>query len=117
MLSAAWLLTSTPVAAQEGGMDHSAFPQLQGSFEKPQDVTSACLQCHEGASQEVMGTIHWTWEYTDPNTGQQIGKNNVINNYCMAVTSNEPRCTSCHVGYGYTDISFLRPLPKSMWTA
>jgi octaheme c-type cytochrome (tetrathionate reductase family) len=47
-----------------------------------------------------MGTTHWTWEYTTKD-GQQVGKNNVINNYCVAVSSNEPRCTSCHVGYGY----------------
>jgi octaheme c-type cytochrome (tetrathionate reductase family) len=47
-----------------------------------------------------MQTTHWTWEYTTKD-GQQLGKNNVINNYCVAISSNEPRCTSCHVGYGY----------------
>ena len=30
----------------------------------------------------------------------------MINNYCIAVTSNWPRCTSCHIGYGWKDNSF-----------
>jgi len=30
----------------------------------------------------------------------------VINNYCVSVAPNEPRCTSCHIGYGWTDDSF-----------
>jgi octaheme c-type cytochrome (tetrathionate reductase family) len=91
--------------AQEG-VDHSVFPQLAGPFEKPQDVTTACLTCHANAASDVMATVHWTWEYTDPVTGQQLGKNNVVNNYCIAVASNEPRCTSCHVGYGYANKEF-----------
>ncbi|MFN2283248.1 MAG: tetrathionate reductase family octaheme c-type cytochrome, partial [Anaerolineae bacterium] len=93
--------------AQQGSIDHNQFPQLTGPFESPQEVTSTCLMCHPNTAQQVMETTHWTWEYTDPVTGQVLGKNNVINNYCMAVPSNEPRCTSCHVGYGYTDKTFF----------
>ena len=40
--------------------DHSAI--IQGPFETGPDVTRACLECHEDAAQEVMGTAHWTWE-------------------------------------------------------
>ncbi|MCP5519397.1 MAG: tetrathionate reductase family octaheme c-type cytochrome [Verrucomicrobiales bacterium] len=65
-----------------------------------------CAECHPEAQAEVMHTVHWTWEHTDAETGQQLGKNNVINNYCIAVPSNEPRCTSCHVGLGYADKTF-----------
>ena len=101
-----WLFISAPVAAEEG-VDHSLFSALAGPFESPQDVTAACLTCHINAAQQVMGTVHWTWEYVDPITGQVLGKNNVINNYCVAVPSNEPRCTSCHVGYGYKDNTFF----------
>lgn len=68
--------------------------------------TETCLRCHPDAAGEVMKTSHWTWEHTDPTTGQKLGKKNVINNYCIAVPSNEPRCTSCHVGLGYADKSF-----------
>ncbi len=103
------LLSGNAVAAPnlgEGPTDHSLFPQLAGPFEKPQDVTVACLMCHVDSAAQVMATVHWTWEYTDPVTGQDLGKNNVINNYCIAVESNEPRCTSCHIGYGYANKEF-----------
>ncbi|GAB4504507.1 MAG: tetrathionate reductase family octaheme c-type cytochrome [Anaerolineales bacterium] len=109
ILAVAGLVVSGQVAAaprSQTAVDHSTFPQLAGPFEKPQDVTAACLTCHPDAAKQVMGTIHWTWNYTDPVTGQQLGKNNVVNNYCIALKSNEPRCTSCHVGYGYANREF-----------
>ena len=62
--------------------------------------------CHSGAAKEVMNTSHWTWHHEDPESGQVLGKRNVINNYCISVVSNESRCTSCHVGVGYTDSNF-----------
>ena len=67
------------VAAGEGdGIDHSLFPQLAGPFENPQEVTVACLECHADSATQVMATVHWTWEYTDPVTGQELGNNNVV---------------------------------------
>lgn len=68
--------------------------------------TETCLRCHPNAAAEVMKTPHWTWEHTDPATGQKLGKRHTINNYCIALPSNEPRCTSCHVGLGYSDKNF-----------
>jgi octaheme c-type cytochrome (tetrathionate reductase family) len=53
-----------------------------------------------------MKTVHWNWSHKDPVTGQDVGKKNVINNYCISLAANEPRCTSCHIGYGYTDASY-----------
>lgn len=102
-----WLAGTSPAEAQTSGSDHSDFTKLTGPFETPQEVTAACLECHVYAADEVMDTLHWTWEYTDPITGQQLGKNNVINNTYVAVPSNEPRCASCHVGFGYTDATFF----------
>jgi octaheme c-type cytochrome (tetrathionate reductase family) len=66
---------------------------------------NSCLGCHSWAD-DMMDTIHWTWEHTDAVTGQEDGKVNVINNYCVAVSSNEPRCTSCHIGVGWRDDTF-----------
>lgn len=85
--------------------DHSEFEELQQDFQSGPEVTAACLECHRKTAQEVHQTTHWTWEYTSE-TGQELGKNNVINNYCVAVESNWPRCTSCHVGYGYKNAEF-----------
>ncbi len=56
-----------------------------------------------------MKTSHWNWakEYvTDEGDTIQLGKKNIINNFCVGVGSNEPRCTSCHIGFGYKDSSF-----------
>ncbi len=92
--------------AQEGGMDHSQLPMLEGPFETGPDVTQVCLTCHADAAEGVMDTVHWTWEYTNPITGDEAGKINTINNYCVSVRDNEPRCTSCHIGYGWADDTF-----------
>jgi octaheme c-type cytochrome (tetrathionate reductase family) len=96
------LIVST-VAAQEEepGPDHSEFFEGE-TFETASEVTAKCLMCHQDAAQEVMETTHWTWEHTTE-SGEQYGKNNVVNNYCVAVDSNWPRCTSCHTGYGYAN--------------
>lgn len=98
---------STNVAPQsEPKVDHSQLPALQGPFATPQDVTKACLSCHDDAANEIMHTIHWTWEYVNETTGQVLGKKTLINNFCISLQSNEPRCTSCHVGYGWSDNKF-----------
>ena len=100
------LFVEQAMADEDAPPDHSLFPQLAGPFEKPQEVTAACLQCHVDSSNEVMATTHWNWLSEDAETGELIGKQNIVNNYCVAVGSNEPRCTSCHVGYGYSDNTF-----------
>lgn len=86
--------------------DHSQFEILQGPFETGPDVTAACLTCHTEAAQQVMGTTHWTWTYFNEQTGQELGKLNTINNFCVAFPSNEGRCSSCHVGYGWRDNTY-----------
>jgi len=86
--------------------DHA---EMEGPFETPMEVTEMCLECHEDAAKEVMATTHWTWEKTQavPGKGNVVrGKKSAINNFCVSVGSNEPRCTSCHVGYGWKDGSF-----------
>jgi octaheme c-type cytochrome (tetrathionate reductase family) len=90
----------------EPPIDHGEFEILQRVFATGPDVTRACLTCHESAAQEIQQTSHWTWEFEHPTTGQMLGKQNVINNFCIAVGSNEQRCTSCHAGYGWEDNTF-----------
>jgi octaheme c-type cytochrome (tetrathionate reductase family) len=83
---------------------------MQGPFTTPQDVTKTCLTCHESAAKEIIKTSHWTWlDEKFENSEHQIkqfGKKNFINNFCLAVSSNFPRCTSCHIGYGWRDATF-----------
>ncbi len=88
--------------------DHSEF--IEGPFDSPQEVTDTCLGCHEEAGEQVMKTRHWNWLGSEFSSGERgvirLGKQNLINNFCIAVTSNWPRCTSCHIGYGWKDESF-----------
>lgn len=84
-------------------VDHSDF--FDDSFDTPQDVTAACLDCHEDVGKEIMHTRHWTWMAPE-GSKSTLGKQNLINNFCIATSSNLPRCTSCHIGYGWKDGSF-----------
>jgi octaheme c-type cytochrome (tetrathionate reductase family) len=54
-----------------------------------------------------MKTIHWTWVCPKSvAAGRPVGKAHVVNNFCISLVGNEPRCTSCHAGYGWADSSF-----------
>lgn len=85
--------------------DHAEF--IEGPFETPQEITETCLMCHEVA-EEVMDSRHWNWmsTYSTDSTKEGIGKKTLINNFCIAVPSNYPRCTSCHISYGWKDETF-----------
>ena len=90
-------------------VDHSKFTQLQRPFAKPQEVTAACLSCHNGRAAEVMKSSHWTWTRTEYIAGQgirTIGKKNALNNFCIGIEGNEQSCNKCHAGYGYGDKNF-----------
>ncbi|MBI2277625.1 MAG: tetrathionate reductase family octaheme c-type cytochrome [Dechloromonas sp.] len=93
-------------AASTSTVDHSKLKELQKKFASGPEVTKACLSCHTEAAKLVQRTKHWTWEYSDPKTGQKLGKKNVINNYCTTTISNEKDCMACHAGYGWKDASF-----------
>ncbi|MEN8214152.1 MAG: tetrathionate reductase family octaheme c-type cytochrome [Pseudomonadota bacterium] len=95
-----------PVKPSTSTADHSKFEELQQPFATGPEVTKACLGCHTEASKQLHKTKHWNWEFTNPDTGEVVGKKKIINNYCLTITSNQPRCTSCHIGYGWKDDSF-----------
>jgi len=87
--------------------DHSAF--IKGPFKSGPEVTKACLQCHDKQAKDFMKTVHWTWSAPQdvPGRGKvDLGKKNALNNYCIALPGNNPRCTSCHAGYGWKDDTF-----------
>jgi len=87
--------------------DHSKL--LKGPFASGPEVTKTCLQCHSEQAHAFMKTVHWTWSSRQASPGKgeiKLGKINAVNNFCIALPSNEPRCTSCHAGYGWKDASF-----------
>jgi octaheme c-type cytochrome (tetrathionate reductase family) len=97
------------------GQDHAEF--VKGPFNKGQDVTKVCLECHEKQADDVMKTTHWKWAGT-PNhvkgmekSSKEYGKRNMINNFCTTVFNGpdglaHEACSKCHAGYGWTRNSF-----------
>ena len=75
-------------------------------------MTRNCLACHEIEGRAILKTAHWNWHGRSPYTvGHEkrvdLGKkNNTINNFCINLNGNWPRCTSCHIGYGWKDANF-----------
>jgi hypothetical protein len=86
--------------------DHSRHDALKGPFGSGPEVTEACLSCHTEAGKHFMQTIHWTWEYVQPDTGAQLGKKTLVNTLRTDAHGNEGVCARCHAGYGCTDDSF-----------
>jgi octaheme c-type cytochrome (tetrathionate reductase family) len=79
-------------------------------LEHPYEGTKSCLNCHGKLADEVLETAHFKWEGLATNIegfeGGTHGKNDILNNFCIAVATNEARCTQCHAGYGYRDASY-----------
>ncbi|MBT8445214.1 MAG: tetrathionate reductase family octaheme c-type cytochrome [Gammaproteobacteria bacterium] len=104
--------------AAVGGITQAA--TLHGSWFAENDYTGteSCLSCHGPIGDEMLETAHFKWEGLASNIagyeGENHGKNDIINNFCIAVPSNEGRCTQCHTGYGYADNTFAFNDPKTV---
>ena len=65
-----------------------------------------------------MTTAHWKWEGTVSGIkgfeGTIHGKKDLLNNFCLAVPTNEGRCAQCHIGYGWGDKNFNFGNPKNI---
>ncbi len=60
-------------------VDHSKLPALNKDFNTAEEVTKACLDCHNLAASQFKKTLHWTWEIGFDK--RRLGKRHVINNY------------------------------------
>jgi octaheme c-type cytochrome (tetrathionate reductase family) len=90
-------------------VNHALFPALQKEFATPQDVTDACLSCHNQRHTEVMASNHWNWErvsYIEGRGIEKAGKHSVMNNFCLGASANEQACAKCHIGFGMTNDMF-----------
>ncbi len=96
--------------------DHTE--NISGPFTTPQEVTEECLLCHEETGDEILQSRHWNWLGSNiSDTAAAVvtrGKQNLINNFCIAVPSNWPRCTSCHISYGWKDERFDFNSPENI---
>ena len=92
-------------------LDHKDLVKLSEKPD-PMEVTRECLRCHPDQGKEVLTSAHWLWKGPSPfNLGLErrvdLGKANVIvDNFCVSIISNWPRCTGCHAGYGWKDATF-----------
>ena len=97
--------SATTAGAYEGDALHKGF-----FTDHAYEGTESCLSCHGPIGDEIITTGHFTWKGVATNIegfeGGQHGKVDIINNFCIAVASNEPRCTQCHIGYDYADASY-----------
>ena len=91
--------------------DHAKLVRLEGEPDALA-VTRNCLECHAKEGQAILKTSHWQWQGPSPFTvgherRNDLGKrHNTINNFCINLAGNWPRCTSCHIGYGWKDAGF-----------
>ena len=96
---------------EKNGPAHSELVKLIGKPE-PTEVIKECLRCHDAQAEEMLTSTHWLWKGPSAFTeGEEkridLGKaTKTVNNFLINVTSNWPRCTSCHAGYGWKDASF-----------
>jgi len=72
---------------------------MTGPFETGPDVTAACLECHEDAAEEMLVSVHFTWEAEPVQVEGRdepvaLGKKNAINTFCIGIQGNWPACTS-----------------------
>ncbi|SDH57461.1 tetrathionate reductase family octaheme c-type cytochrome [Roseospirillum parvum] len=94
-----------PTPRLDSTADHTKFKELKGDFKNGPEVTRACLECHTEAAAQLKATTHWSWTFHGGGEdAQTLGKRHVINSFCGSALSNEPRCTSCHIGYDWTDL-------------
>lgn len=100
---------ATAEQTSDSTADHSKLKPLMRDFASGPEVTAACLSCHTEAGDQVMHSLHFTWDFKNPATGQVLGKRNVLNSFCGNVATNETRCTSCHSGYGWEDTRVSAP--------
>ena len=72
--------------------------------------TDDCLSCHAEVGRQLLQTGHWNWagvsEGIEGYEDETHGKVDLINNFCIAIPSNEGRCTQCHIGIGWSNKSF-----------
>jgi len=89
--------------------DHKAL--MPGPYETGQQVTAACLECHNNAAEKVIHSAHWKWAsepVTLPDREEPVTltKKNTLNNFCVGIQGGLSSCTACHNGYGWEDDSF-----------
>lgn len=106
------MLALTAGASLAAAPDHAQF--IKGPFKSGEEVTRACLQCHEKQAEDLMQTPHYKWKGAPrtvkglENSKEEYGKANLLNNFCTDVEGGSRAfCVKCHAGYGWTENASL----------
>ncbi|MGB0467787.1 MAG: tetrathionate reductase family octaheme c-type cytochrome [Pontibacterium sp.] len=103
-------VTSDQAAATSGETEVEMEVHEEYFAKNAYDGTATCLECHQDEGNDVLTTGHWKWQGVAANIegyeDKVHGKNDLLNNFCIAVPSNEGRCTQCHIGYDYADKNY-----------
>lgn len=109
------VIAATAGAGMAATVDHSQL--IKGPFKTGEEVTKACLQCHDHQAEDILQTPHWKWKGAPrtvkglENSKEEYGKINLINNFCISVQggekcANQEFCSKCHPSYGWHDNTF-----------
>jgi octaheme c-type cytochrome (tetrathionate reductase family) len=98
------VLTTSPPTSSRHETHFAEFPYAGDN------LNTVCVACHSDVVAAIKATSHWKWEGAATNLeGMETlthGKTTLLNNFCIAIGSNEGRCTQCHIGVGWSDKSF-----------
>ncbi|MFH1746183.1 MAG: tetrathionate reductase family octaheme c-type cytochrome [Planctomycetota bacterium] len=90
-------------SAPEMTLHEKIFVNILGKTEF--DGTATCVACHSDHALDLLESAHWNWQGPVTNIagleGTTHGKRDLINNLCLAIPSNEGRCTQCHPSYNW----------------
>ncbi|MFC1524719.1 tetrathionate reductase family octaheme c-type cytochrome, partial [Thermodesulfobacteriota bacterium] len=102
------ILVIVLLAVGSTAMAQKVHKDITGPFTNPTEVTKKCIECHKEAADDIMSTQHWNWEQKQNVNGKEqlYGKKQAMTNFAIPVEGNWPRCTVCHIGYGWEDASF-----------
>ncbi len=75
--------------------DHSNHDALNKNFTSGNQITKACVECHNEADTQFHKTIHWRWQVPG---SPELGKaGNSINNFCISSNRfKDKSCNDCH---------------------
>ncbi len=102
LVSCLLIALTVPVVAAVNEGAHAGIDEYQGA--------ETCLACHQQEGEDFVTSVHNTWmgeaTHVVGKEGEPTGKLVGINDFCIAVKSNEALCGKCHAGYGLPEYDF-----------
>ncbi len=91
------------VPAARGAIREHA--QMKGPFTTVQEVTRACLGCHQSEGMQLLDSSHWTWKRERLVNGQKTSysKASGLSFFAIQAQANPATCRRCHPGNGGED--------------